>query len=373
MSTVSACSYDTSSASTKRKRGRPRKDEAPGSESSRRALQNPNSNVELVGQQVSGSFVGVFDSGYLLTVQVGSSGPIMTGLVFDPRLSVPISAENDIAPHLPMLRRNDLFPPTEDDFINRGTVSPQVDMEPKDVMNLAPRHSSQISQGASETMGVPTKTLKIFLEGAAAETSYHPQSQVENEDTPNIAEISVISKPSHDYNTSAVSMETSLEASKDIPADIFVETPPGNIPKVSDAFNAIPHASSESLNFPKAALSTSTEGLTFKIEPRAVSKSFEASLTAPKVNLDEPKSPVASREADFEGSQVLDNQPVETQGMLGENLSSQKSEEPSEEVNNSPMDYNSISEIPMEAKPHNIAVAEQEDDHTLSEASTFQP
>ncbi|XP_073009501.1 uncharacterized protein [Typha latifolia] len=62
----------------------------------------------LLGKAVSGILDGTFDSGYLLTVRVGSSGPVFKGVVFDPRISVPLSPENDVAPLLPMLRRNDV-------------------------------------------------------------------------------------------------------------------------------------------------------------------------------------------------------------------------------------------------------------------------
>lgn len=318
MSTVSASSYDLSSA-LKRKRGRPRKDETSGSDSKRRVFRRPHSNVNLVGREVSGSFVGVFDTGYLLTVQVGDSGPVMSGLVFDPRLSVPISAENDIAPHLPMLQRNDSFPPFEEDFLNRGAPSPLADAALKNPMEMAPSDSNRVLPSAGDTVG-PTKTFKIFLEGSAAETSKHLVSEVKVEDTPISTGLLNASKPPYPSNPSVVSpMPTSLEASKIAPADLS---------RISD----------EPSNIPKEA----PPGLPFRITPSAVFKPLEAQNTNPY----EQKYPAA-----------------ETQSMDGEIL-------PSHELSE---DRKADDFLSAGAESH-IAVAEKlEDDPTVPEGSTFQP
>nr|XP_009385058.1 PREDICTED: uncharacterized protein LOC103972440 [Musa acuminata subsp. malaccensis] len=54
----------------------------------------------LLGQAVCGTLDGTFDAGYLLTVRVANTGDVLKGLVFDPRLCIPVSTENDIAPLL---------------------------------------------------------------------------------------------------------------------------------------------------------------------------------------------------------------------------------------------------------------------------------
>lgn len=128
----------------KRKRGRPRKYPKPDSEESSyillsqnkrpnpvRAEQTPvppgfeavngsqqlqrgqenHSNNAMVGQLVSGVIEAVFDAGYLLSVRVGDSDTTLRGLVFKPGRYVPISPENDVAPSVPMIQRNEVpFP-----------------------------------------------------------------------------------------------------------------------------------------------------------------------------------------------------------------------------------------------------------------------
>ncbi|XP_047178277.1 uncharacterized protein LOC124845257 [Vigna umbellata] len=128
----------------KRKRGRPRKYPKPDSEESSYILvsqnkrQNPvraeqtpvppgfetvngsqqfqrgqesHLNNAMVGQLVSGVIEAVFDAGYLLSVRVGDSDTTLRGLVFKPGRYVPVSPENDVAPSVPMIHRNEVsFP-----------------------------------------------------------------------------------------------------------------------------------------------------------------------------------------------------------------------------------------------------------------------
>ncbi|OIV98231.1 hypothetical protein TanjilG_09883 [Lupinus angustifolius] len=129
---------------SKRKRGRPRKYPRPDSEDSSHMLfgqsKKPNpgsseqtkllpgyegvngnqqsqrgqengSNDAMVGQEVSGVIEAVFDAGYLLNVRVGDSDTTLRGLIFKPGRYVPISPENDVAPGVPMIQRNEVpFP-----------------------------------------------------------------------------------------------------------------------------------------------------------------------------------------------------------------------------------------------------------------------
>lgn len=117
---------DPAAAPVKRKRGRPRKEDIPASESSgrtqrRRRNPPPMTGPGLVGQPVSGILDGVFDAGFLITVRVGN-GPLLRGMVFDSRLSVPVSAENDVAPHIKMSKRDEIpVPmPTAEPLQKRG-------------------------------------------------------------------------------------------------------------------------------------------------------------------------------------------------------------------------------------------------------------
>ncbi|GLT59388.1 hypothetical protein SLA2020_322090 [Shorea laevis] len=65
-----------------------------------------NANDMMVGQVVNGVIEAAFDAGYLLTVRVGNSKTTLRGVVFKPGHVVPVSAENDVAPNVPMIRRN---------------------------------------------------------------------------------------------------------------------------------------------------------------------------------------------------------------------------------------------------------------------------
>ncbi|KAE8650136.1 uncharacterized protein LOC101213958 isoform X1 [Cucumis sativus] len=60
----------------------------------------------MLGQVVSGVIEAVFEAGYLLCVRVGNSGITLRGVVFKPGHYVPVSAENDVAPDVQMIRRN---------------------------------------------------------------------------------------------------------------------------------------------------------------------------------------------------------------------------------------------------------------------------
>lgn len=68
-------------------------------------------NDAMVGEVVSGVIEAVFDAGYLLSVRVGDSDTTLRGLVFKPGRYVPLSPENDVAPGVPMIQRNEVpFP-----------------------------------------------------------------------------------------------------------------------------------------------------------------------------------------------------------------------------------------------------------------------
>lgn len=105
----------------KRRRGRPRKDsslkqaedaQTPGSEGGTAYLSQRGNRTKgtecMVGQAVTGFIEATFDSGYLLSVRIGNSNINLRGVVFKPGHCVPITAENDVAPHAQMIRRSDI-------------------------------------------------------------------------------------------------------------------------------------------------------------------------------------------------------------------------------------------------------------------------
>ncbi|KAL7087906.1 hypothetical protein ACP275_13G097000 [Erythranthe tilingii] len=101
--------------SAKRRRGRPRKDSvqanilpadvAPSSEG---VHQTARPECVVVGQAVTGVIEATFDSGYLLNVKIGDSDTTLRGVVFKTGHYVPVTAANDVAPHVQMVKRNDV-------------------------------------------------------------------------------------------------------------------------------------------------------------------------------------------------------------------------------------------------------------------------
>ncbi|KAF2285776.1 hypothetical protein GH714_007745 [Hevea brasiliensis] len=67
----------------------------------------------MVGQVVHGVIEAAFDAGYLLTVRVGNSETTLRGVVFKPGRCVPVSTDNDVAPGIQMIRRNEIPIPRE--------------------------------------------------------------------------------------------------------------------------------------------------------------------------------------------------------------------------------------------------------------------
>ncbi|ESQ42960.1 hypothetical protein EUTSA_v10014307mg [Eutrema salsugineum] len=96
----------------KRKRGRPRKHLK--LDSNEQSLGPPpgfsRSQLQLdeamVGQPVSGVIEATFEAGFLLSVKVGNSDSMLRGVVFKPGRCDPVSVDNDVAPDVPMIRRN---------------------------------------------------------------------------------------------------------------------------------------------------------------------------------------------------------------------------------------------------------------------------
>ncbi|KAJ9562624.1 hypothetical protein OSB04_007784 [Centaurea solstitialis] len=114
----------------KRKRGRPRKDpsERRAAKARSQAARMPpghgqlNSNPPrvdpindptevMIGQPVTGVVEATFEAGYLLAVRIGNSNITLRGAVFKPGHTAPVTAENDVAPHVEMIKRSEVpFP-----------------------------------------------------------------------------------------------------------------------------------------------------------------------------------------------------------------------------------------------------------------------
>ncbi|KAI3695218.1 hypothetical protein L1987_78210 [Smallanthus sonchifolius] len=119
-------------APEKRKRGRPQKDpsERRAQKARSQAARMPPGFVQLtnnaprvdpindptetmVGQIVTGVVEATFDAGYLLAVRIGNSKITLRGAVFKPGHTAPVTPENDVAPHVQMIKRTELPFPAE--------------------------------------------------------------------------------------------------------------------------------------------------------------------------------------------------------------------------------------------------------------------
>ena len=87
----------------KRKPGRPRKHLKLDSTEQPRHIE---SDEAMVGQHVTGVIEATFEAGFLLSVKLGNSDTVLRGVVFRPGRCEPVSVDNDIAPHVPMITRN---------------------------------------------------------------------------------------------------------------------------------------------------------------------------------------------------------------------------------------------------------------------------
>ncbi|KAJ0809898.1 hypothetical protein HanPI659440_Chr01g0020511 [Helianthus annuus] len=67
----------------------------------------------MVGQTVTGVVEATFDAGYLLAVRIGNSKITLRGAVFKPGHTAPVTPENDVAPHVEMIKRTEIPFPTE--------------------------------------------------------------------------------------------------------------------------------------------------------------------------------------------------------------------------------------------------------------------
>ncbi|XP_073146051.1 uncharacterized protein [Henckelia pumila] len=137
----------------KRRRGRPRKDPslkhakaahtAPGFVGTKEYLSqrgDQNNGIDImVGQSVTGVVEATFDAGYLLTVRIGNSDTNLRGVVFKPGHFIPVTAANDVAPHMKMIRRNEVHIPSEKRGRSRGEKLP---IQPGAIVPLKHKYSS---------------------------------------------------------------------------------------------------------------------------------------------------------------------------------------------------------------------------------------
>ncbi|XP_057540408.1 protein METABOLIC NETWORK MODULATOR 1 [Amaranthus tricolor] len=264
-------SFAMPDVTVKRKRGRPRKDRSqipvkstfvphhmdqnqhhgggesapipPGFEEVNGSQQPPpvdtiNNSKEdsAVGQLVTGVIEATFDAGYLLSVRIGDSETSLRGVVFKPGHYVPVSAENDVAPSLQMIQRNEVpFPSGNQGRKRRGKE--KID-----------HNSNQLAKArASQLSIVPVQPSHFVGErGTVVPVILQPVS-LSNGVIPSVVSPPTISQPAH------------LAACKSIPPSLIQEATPkgsqtdgGSAPQVCDdlvsAAKKIPPVSAETCN-----------------------------------------------------------------------------------------------------------------------------
>ncbi|KAG2688270.1 hypothetical protein I3760_09G087400 [Carya illinoinensis] len=161
----------------KRKRGRPRKDKnpvlgkknpmMPASDSMRKNKERTDAsddvNGGMVGQVVTGVIEGSFDAGYLLNVKVGDTDTHLRGVVFLPGRFTPITAANDVAPHVKMYNRKE---------IPIAVLNPQTELH-----NSVPLSG----QGSKQTTELKTHISKLSDQFPSPELRTPIQNPPENE------------------------------------------------------------------------------------------------------------------------------------------------------------------------------------------------
>lgn len=153
----------------KRKRGRPRKDQSlnriqntripPGFGSkgnqSHRVDKIDEANGGMVGQPITGVIEAAFDAGYLLTVRIGNCNTNFRGVVFKPGNYSPITPENDVAPHVPMIKRTEVRFPVENQLQSNNWARERVELNGSSHVNqvqtFLPQQVSMVASKGKHT------------------------------------------------------------------------------------------------------------------------------------------------------------------------------------------------------------------------------
>ncbi|KZV56409.1 hypothetical protein F511_00406 [Dorcoceras hygrometricum] len=166
----------------KKRRGRPRKetrlklaraaDAPPGFEGKQeyhpQRAYKTNSDI-MVGQAVTGVVQATFDAGYLLTVRIGNSNTNFRGVVFKPGHYSPISAETDIAPHLQMIKRNDVLLPQEH---QSGTRSQKLSTQTTGTVPSKLKYYSPVKAPSIPAVGTRGTVVPVVLQTVDRSNGY---------------------------------------------------------------------------------------------------------------------------------------------------------------------------------------------------------
>lgn len=192
----------------KRRRGRPRKDpslkrvvraQVPPPfelvrETKPQQVNRNDVNNGMIGQAVTGVVEAAFDAGYLVNVRIGDSNTIHRGVVFKPGHYVPVTAANDVAPYLQMIRRTEVRPPAQDQLQAYGhRAERNGSLNPGSRSSKAKQvvmHPSVPPVGARGTV-VPVVLQPVNLTNGLA-SSQTPASQASNRDSSREREVHMV-------------------------------------------------------------------------------------------------------------------------------------------------------------------------------------
>ncbi|KAK4344011.1 hypothetical protein RND71_037105 [Anisodus tanguticus] len=128
----------------------------------------------MIGQAVTGVIEATLDAGYVLSVRIGDSNTNFRGIVFKPGHFDPVTAENDVAPNVQMIKRNDIHLPLETKFrymamTDCGAVVPVV-LQPVNPTNGFPP-STQAPPDSSQAGHMTVAPLAMLPPNGSLTTS----------------------------------------------------------------------------------------------------------------------------------------------------------------------------------------------------------
>ncbi|XWS11214.1 hypothetical protein CRYUN_Cryun38cG0065100 [Craigia yunnanensis] len=270
----------------------------------------------MVGQAVYGVIEAAFDAGYLLTVKVGNSDTTLRGVVFKPGHYVPVSAENDVAPNVQMIRRNEIRFPKErnEQHVNSHRNVTAHPFDESTVANQVPRARASNLGGSKgkHVQSVATQSASpLMARGNVVPVVLQPASLPNGESIANQQSL-VASQPAHLVASKGKQVSEAAESSNE-------GTPTNQMPTVGNQiFPTQPQSSNHtvpkgiqsetvSYNQPPIEVLQETEAKSMTGMP------FEKLLTEVMKRIQVPPQPLEAQRGNFSvkdsGHNLEDDQP----------------------------------------------------------------
>ncbi|XVF03884.1 hypothetical protein REPUB_Repub05bG0031600 [Reevesia pubescens] len=269
----------------------------------------------MVGQAVYGVIEAAFDAGYLLTVRVGNSDTTLRGVVFKPGHYVPVSAENDVAPNVQMIRRNEISFPrerNEQHFNSHRNGVAHLFNEPA-VASLVPRAWASNLGGSKSKHVQPVATQSaspLLSRGNVVPVVLQPPSLPNGESVANQPS-SVASQPAHLVASKGKQVSEAADTSNG-------GTPTNQMPTVGNQiFHTQPQNSNHTV--PKGIQSETVSSNPAEVLQETEAKSmagmpFEKLLTEVMKRIQVPRQPLETQGGNLSvkdsGHNLEDDQPL---------------------------------------------------------------